>query len=177
VASRDPEALLRKWWRRHPYMFNEDRGIGGINHFLGSTQPVRAWYNAYLNCDGGAYRVKKGEFVPERCTGTLGSRFTWDYVRVIVSVIVVVDLRRVSGLSVGQLGDYTAMVGLAEVREDANVGAVPSILRLFSAKSGARPESLTNYDQAFLRALYSTPADDVMQKSEIELQLHRALLW
>jgi len=70
-------------------------------------------------------------------------------------VIVIVDERRVQGVSRDQLADYIAMVGLAEIKPDAQPGSAPTILRLFADPPEAAPQGLSDWDLAFLRSLYS----------------------
>lgn len=176
IAASDPKALLDKWWGRQPRLFNDDRGIGGIKHFLASTQPIRAWYNAMQDCEGGAFRVRGGGvFFPEHCQGSLGSKLSWETVRVITSVVIVIDLKHVSGLTLKQMADYAAMLGLAQIRENANPGSAPTILHLFAFGTEAKPDALSSWDQAFLHSLYSTHTDDVLQVSEVEDRLYGTL--
>ena len=71
-------------------------------------------------------------------------------------VLVIVDGTRLQGVSRGQLADYIAMVGFAEIKPDADLDDTPTILRLFDGGLRATPEGLTEWDQAFLRSLNST---------------------
>jgi hypothetical protein len=63
------------------------------------------------------------------------------------------------------------MAGLTEVNFDANFGDAPTILRLFSADTDARPKSLSAWDTAFLKALYQTSQSDRHQRVEIAKQM------
>jgi hypothetical protein len=89
---------------------------------------------------------------------------------------VVVDLGRSKDLNVGQLADYIAMIGLAQIREDAEPGAAPTILHLFADTGAARPQGLSSWDQAFLKSLYSTNSSSVVQLDEIKFRLYRDLV-
>jgi len=73
----------------------------------------------------------------------------------IVRVIVIVDETRVGDVPRDQLADYIAMVGLAEIKPDAQPGNAPTILRLFTGPLAAAPQGLTDWDVAFLRSLNS----------------------
>ena len=53
------------------------------------------------------------------------SRLTRDEVRDLTSVIVLIDARSLKGVTFGQVAAYVAMIGLAEVRLDANMGDAP----------------------------------------------------
>ncbi len=72
-------------------------------------------------------------------------------------------------LTVGQVADYVALAALADVDLDARTGDAPSILRLFDAPApgAAAPEGLTDWDRAFLKALYHTPQNSRLQRGEI----------
>jgi hypothetical protein len=173
IVSPEPNVLLKKWWARNPRLFKDDKGIGGVKRFLDSTQPIRAYYNANLDCEGGAYKVRGGgTYVPSHCTSALGSKLSWEVIRVIVSVIVIVDLKQISDLTMGQLTDYVTLISLAQIREDPNPGAAPTILHLFTDKGTTRPEGLSDWDQSFLKALYTSNTESVMQLAVIKDRLY-----
>jgi hypothetical protein len=68
-------------------------------------------------------------------------------------VIIVVDAAKLLGTTWQQLGDYLAMVSLAQIDPRADLSAFDSILNVFSnplAYSG-----LTDWDRSYIRALYS----------------------
>jgi hypothetical protein len=179
VVTTEPERLLEKWWARSPTLFYRVRGIAGAKHFIHTDRPVRVWYNANEGCGDGAAMTffDVGGFMYPSCSnGGLRSRLTWDEIRDIQSVIMVVDLARIESLSIGQLADYIAMTGLAEIREDAEPGPAPTILHLFGHTSAVRPLGLSSWDQVFLKALYTTKQENVMQLEEIELQLDQQLV-
>ena len=130
VATTEPKRLLEMWWARSPGLFNRVRGIGGAKHFVNTDRPVRIWYNANAGCgDGAVTTVDVDGFTFPSCTnGGQRSKLYWAEVTDIQSVIVVVDLGRINGLNVGQMADYIAMTGLAEIREDAEPGPATTIL-------------------------------------------------
>ena len=103
-----------------------------LDQFIATPRPVRAWYNIGV---GGAVMPFKFAF----------SRVT-----------VIVDQTRLLGVSRGQLADYVALVGLTEVRPAAHLGDAPTILKLFAGMLQAAPAGLTDWDQAFLKSVYST---------------------
>jgi hypothetical protein len=179
VATQHPEALLQKWWGRNARLFNTDHGIGGIKRFLAGKTPIRAWYNAELGCEEGASRVRGGKtYQPAHCAGGMisgGSKLTYVEVRAITSVIVVVDLEKVPELTIGQVTDYATLIGLAQIREDADPGPAPTILHLFANSGGALPDGLSSWDREFLKALYDTDVDAVVQVSQIKVRLDQDL--
>jgi hypothetical protein len=107
--------------------------------------------------------------------GAGGSRLKWAGVRQIESVLVVVDTTRLKDARIGQVADYAAMVGLADVRLDADYGAAPTILRLFSDSPAARPDALSDWDQALLKALYTINQQSQTQLSEMRTSVIKTL--
>jgi hypothetical protein len=87
---------------------------------------------------------------------------------------VVVDTNRVQELSLGQLADYLDMVGLAEVHPDADVGPVPTILRLFRPIPHP-PQGLSPWDQAFLSSLYGVDQASVVEQPMMKRSMVSAL--
>ena len=175
ILTSEPDLLLKKFWARYPRLFNDERGIGGIHHFVNTHRPVRVWYNATSGCvdPQTSYAVDGGKTYPSCTQG--GSRLTWESVRKITLAIVVADTGLVKDLSVGQLADYIAMVGMAQIRESAKPGDAPTILRLFSESGAARPVGLSRWDQAFLKSLYATDPANITQTSEIKFNMDGTL--
>jgi hypothetical protein len=90
-------------------------------------------------------------------------------------VIVVVDFNRVVGLDLRQVADYIAVAGLTELQPDADLGDVPSILRLFTTSGDARPQSLTTWDKALVKELSTIDAVSRGQRAQIANGMYRDL--
>jgi hypothetical protein len=58
---------------------------------------------------------------------------------------------------------------------DADYGPAPTILRLFSNSQTDRPDALSDWDQALLRALYTTNQQSQMQLSEMRTSVMKTL--
>ncbi len=177
VLTSEPDWLLKKWWARNPRLFNAERGIGGIHHFVSTPRPVRVWYNASSECAGGPPTTYiTGNTTYSTCShGVPNSRLSWAAVKKISLAVVVADTGLVKDIRVGQLADYIAMVGMAQIRESAKPGDAPTILRLFSEQGAARPAGLSRWDQAFLKSLYLTDPNNVTQISEIKFNMDGTL--
>lgn len=132
-----------------------------MRQFRSSTSPIRVWYNAELY-DRYGTRLESGG------SWHTASRIIFSSIRDLASVFVIVDTRRLKGVTFGQIAAYIAMVGLAELRSDPKLGTAPTILSLFSTSEGKPPPSLTSWDQAYLKALYHTAHDDKVQLAEIK---------
>ena len=171
VATADPSGLLKSWRRRDRRLYG-DAMPAEVQHFLTHTHPVMVWYNAAVTEDGGGAldptATKLGtNYIPTN-HHPKGTRIQFEAVEVFESVIVVVDLRRVQGLSYGQLADYVAMLGFAQLDPAADFGSAPSILQLYGAQPAqAPPGGLSDWDVAYLRALYKTEQASRAQRSQI----------
>ncbi len=179
IVAAQPDELVKKWRRRFPRAFNQQRGVEELKRFLTSTLPIRVWYNVDDGCPGTltydiTVNAAAGNSFPfPSCshTGSIGSRLAWANVRVLTSVIVVADAERIKSLSIAQLTDYVIMMGFAQIQFHRDPAPAPTILRLFSATDEAKPQSLSKWDRAFLKALYNTYPSSVVQISQMETKM------
>jgi hypothetical protein len=183
IVARNPSTFIKLLWRRQPRIFDTRYGIAPVRRFIDSPRPIRVWYNA-ANIDaqsGAAFTDALAESAgigmgtvdyPVHVTPSLGSRLTTSVVRNIETAMVIVDPEKVKALNIGQLVDYIALIGFAQVNVDKAPAQGPSILTVFSA-DGSPPPELTLWDRALLHALYTTPQRDLMQLSEIETVMLR----
>lgn len=72
--------------------------------------------------------------------------------------IVIIDIDALNVADFGQISDYVAMVALATIDASGDWRGAGSILSLFHDPEAA-PAALTDWDWAFLRALYSADQD------------------
>ena len=72
----------------------------------------------------------------------------------ITSSVVVIDLKAANGLSAVQLADYATMRTFARTLPASGDEALSTILGLFSGGSEPKPFELTDFDLAYLRAVY-----------------------
>ena len=180
IVSAHPEAELKALWNEAVQMFGEAQEA---QKFIETPRPVRIWYNASLvDAEGGRGidPIGKGA-LPAWALGTRTFRISdvprqdFDTVTEITSVIAVVDYARVVGLDWHQVADYIAMAGLTEIKLDADVGKVPTILRLFTAPEGERPQRITDWDKAFVKELYLTDRAYRHQRADISKKMYRDL--
>ena len=179
VATDDPDLLARQWWKRERAAFNTCNGLGYVKDFMRARGPVRVYYNAEFRSGDGtrlssdaAYLNLRGltlGFTLSPCVGMggTGTRIGHGAVQALSSVIVLVDSNRTVDINIGQLADYLAMVGFAQIRPDADTGTVPTILRLFQ-RADQPPQGLTSWDEAFLHSLYTTDQNSVLQLAAIK---------
>jgi hypothetical protein len=167
VVTDQPDALLKKWSRHDPTLLDKRNGMGYAKHALEARKPIRVWYNAqFRSADGAALSSNtSGLDLAGLSLGLTVSPAA--AVNTLSSVVIVVDSNRTTDINIGQLSDYVAMIGLAEVHQDTDTGTAPSILQLFR-EVGQPPDSLTPWDQAFLSSLYNTHQTSVVQVSAIK---------
>jgi hypothetical protein len=96
-----------------------------------------------------------------------GSRIHNMTVDAMRQVIIIVDGTKLHGTTWEQLGDYLAVVSLAQIRLETDPVAFDSILNLFSnpkAYSG-----LTDWDRTYLKTLYSNDQERVPAMQKVDL--------
>lgn len=169
VLTSRPDAFIKSWSNRDPWMFDDDSHQGGtiIHRFLHATTAARTWYNVrYTGYDGLPEATRSNT---ANANGLDVTTHPWasGIVHDLWSVIVIIDARRAKGVCYDQLASYIAMIGLAQIRLDANLDNAPTILRLFSEPEKAPPQGLSAWDRAFLRALYNTNPSDKSQRLAI----------
>ncbi len=166
VVTSDPEGVIKAWIKRDVRIFGEETDQGGtkIREFLSSSRPVRVWHNTeFYKLDGTPLGNLEGR-VDDAARAT---RLETNNYRALSSIIAIVDTRRLKDVSFGQVAAYVAMVGLAQIRPEANVTEAPTILNLFSGSAKA-PPGLTAWDESFLNAVYQTRITDKAQMAEIK---------
>jgi hypothetical protein len=189
AVSDDPDSVAQHWVKHEYTMFNTCNGVGYVNDFLKSRRPVRVFYN-------GKFRPNDGESSPDIAAYSIiglqlnlefgpciygsgvaiGTRLRFGAVQDLHSVIILVDGRRAANLNIGQLADYITMVGLAQIRADANMNTrmIPTILNVFDSPDAA-PQALSPWDESFLRGLYTTKQSSVIQTSLIKTSMFQQL--
>jgi hypothetical protein len=181
VFTGQPYELITQWRRRNPGMFDVSYGEAQFGRFLNSTRPVRVWYNAEFPDDNDTTEeiltggINMNQFYGAGSARLPNSKLKWGAVRVINTAIVVVDTKHLKKLNLGQLADYIGVVGLAEINLDRNSGDAPTVLRLFSSDSSAAGTGLTDWDRAFLKSVYSTRQEDVLQLSEMKTEMFKTI--
>lgn len=159
-----------------------DRGSAALRDFQASEGPVRWWtLSVPIDSETGrrAVRVpgdRAGGPVNPRLAAFLGcnandcvgagvpiiqsaggaSRLNSQVVDQIYRSIVIVDIDAVLGLNGAQLGDYLAMVTLAQVDPEADTGPFDTVLNLFDSPQGV--QGMTDWDRSYLSALYTSPS-------------------
>jgi hypothetical protein len=174
VVTAEPELFLKQMSQGHGF-FAGEKGPE-LDQFIVTPRPIRVWRSISLTSIDGANHFKahgekyyKDEAPSNQMPSQYGSHLNVSTVtRDIVSAIVVVDVAKVRDLNFGQLADFIAMAGFAQVDLDRDLTDTPTILNLFRAMPNVRPVEMTSWDKALLHALYSTAQRNKMQLSEMQ---------
>ena len=167
IATQNAKAFTPMLVASRPRLFlvggtGMDRGRSQLESFENSERPVRWWHvSAPVDPDTGQIAVR----IPGTCTGSCSSPFDYAPTLKVTSsrllshtdddlkrVFIIVDIDKVADVSLEQLGDYIAMVALAQVNPDADTGGYSTILNVFD-NPGDTP-GLTLWDRTYLKGLY-----------------------
>lgn len=158
----NPDVVLKSIARIRPWMVGgaETRlepliSVRAYETGLIMKRPIQAWYTNHCAPDIAAGAApgwsSSTGYVFWSQDGTPCQKIGFD------NVLVVVDERRIPGLTLGALSDYAALLALTEPASLNGCNALPSIIDLFSAACADHPEptGLTETDTAYLKALYT----------------------
>ena len=202
LVSTQPLDLLQDLAERHREVVFGGAQPDLIRGFIAEPRPVKTWYDtAQRTAEGlpmhsasfpGISQTVQAEVAlgvvvelpvqpnePLEMTSNLwaqASHLTRNVCWAIYEAFVIVDPTQFKGVSLGQLADYVAMSGLAQLKVDARVGDAPTILTLFDRPAREASAGITEWDQAFLKAVYSTDQKSVVQKSAIATDMMRAIV-
>lgn len=155
-------------------------GQQALDDFLQTPRAVRWWHvSETFGADGMSLAgdASRGGLQNAPRVRSNGSMLTGNTREDLVQAIVVVDARRVQGAQLAALADYIAFVALAQINPSASTADYPTILNLFNGTqtNASGPAALTQWDQAFLDALYRTQrnaSSQRQQKAEIARRMN-----
>jgi len=136
------------------------QGRDALTSFVETPRPVRWWHVSQTVTADGQHLAdtvttptyddgfRNVNVVRGYNSGRLRATTRQDFSR----VLIIVDADEASRVQLSALGDYLAMVALAQMPADADLGETPSILRLFSREAGQF--ELSDWDVAYLQGLY-----------------------
>jgi hypothetical protein len=132
------------------------------------TKPVQAWY---VTDTSNRIETYRDDHYHPAVPGETGSRISRGHHSVLDTILIVADSRKVSGIPVGQIADYLAMLSLSEADAPDDCHALSSMLDLLSAdcSNPDRPQSLTAGDRAYLEGLYAMDMEEIgsLQRSSV----------
>ena len=154
-----PQELMDDVRKNHPgllgyHYVQEERKLAA---FKG---PIQAWYvtatNGIIDNGYGGNGVRTGGTT----TGVPTGRLNNGQASSLRFVLIVVESSQVKGQPIGRIVDYIAALALSRTGARKGCGPLPSILDALdrACPASAALETLTAYDESFLKALYSTNA-------------------
>lgn len=171
VATTDADAFTEQFIAMRPRLFRPggsgmDQGGAALERFRTSDAPVR-WWNVSqpTDADTGEAAVRMpGNPAPfTRVRGP--SRLTSPYRQDLKRTFVIVDVDRLGEVNLGQLGDYIAMVALAQIDPEADTSRFETVLNVFETPSSV--PGLSGWDQAYLDGLYGASWYRINQNSQV----------
>lgn len=152
-----------------------DEGHRRLDDFLRPGSVVRWWQ---LTEEDGGVQEYSDPSRPRSLGGLSGdSRLRAAYRTDLYRSILIVDVTRANPVSLEALGDYLAFRALAETAYNADTSSNPTILNLFAGPRDHGPASLTEWDVAYLRALYGARsyATGNLQRGDVASRMARTL--
>ncbi len=193
VATSDGPSFTQAFVDMRPRLFRVggagmDRGSAELRDFINEERPVR-WWHVSLPVDsetgdtlvrtpgyisgsgaaGGAAGMSSAqEYAPQTRIHS-PSRLNDQTRDILKRVFIIIDVDQLNGASIEQLGDYVAMVAMAQVDPDADTGRFDTILNLFDGPEAA-PTGLTGWDRAYLEGLYDLGSEThrINQRAQVQ---------
>lgn len=145
-----------------------DLGEEALQRFQSNDRAVRWWHVALpvdattgqravrLPGDGDEYNVIQ-KFVASRISSAIQSN--------LVRVVILVDITRLGDVTFAQLADYVAMIAMAQINPEVDASDHASVLNVFADPTAV--QGLTDWDLAYLGALYDARLDRVSQNGNL----------
>lgn len=146
-------------------------GLAALDEFVESDKPVRWWHvSAPVSAMSGQLAIDGASGNPfdfPMVTVAGPSRIHNGIVDELQHVLILVDPSKLRGKSWQQIGDYLAVVSLAQIDLNTDPGEFDSILNLFT--NGAAYSGLTDWDRSFVQALYDIDLERLPQLQRNQL--------
>jgi hypothetical protein len=190
VATSDGPSFTEQFVAMRPRLFRVggagmDRGGAELRDFIREERPVRWWHVSLpVDSETGDAVVRTPGYISGSGAETNGtsaqqyapqtrvqspSRLNDQTEDILKRVFIIIDVDQLNGASIEQLGDYVAMVAMAQVDPDANTGQFDTILNLFDDPATA-PTGLTGWDRAYLDGLYDPNSETHRINQRVQVQ-------
>jgi hypothetical protein len=200
IFTAQPQALLDNIRIMHPVLLGYYDNSAQADRLATSTRPIQSWYSTATVDARGNPIVDGGRkggvhlsislppsglpgppdivelYMPDAAvTNVTGGRLGDGVSSALNNVMIVADTGKLLGRDAGNVGDYIAMLALAQIVPPETCQPLPSILNLLAP--GCSGETLTSADTAYLRALYKITTTTTLagQRREIQYQMKQAL--
>jgi hypothetical protein len=170
LVTTDAPALAAALVERSPNAFRPKyagaaQSRRSLDQFVSSDRPIRWWHVALPVTETGnpAVRLPGDDRIPT--VSTFASRLTTPVRNELRRAFIIIDIDQVEHLGLIQLSDYVAMVALAQIDADHEVGDFPTILNVVANPAVA--QALTDWDRAYLEALYGVELNRRLPSSQL----------
>ena len=197
VFTATPQALLDNVRKNDPDYLGYTETSSLREKLATVTHPIQAWYETEtvdlrgMRRVDSARRLGPGSVMPN-FTGvnrepiylpdatyarTTGNHINDGTRSVFHHIIVAVDTKKLAGQNFDSLADYIAMLSLAQLDSLDACLQLPSVVNMTAPDCGHRVDGMTQYDLAYLQALYGISADKslVFQQGDITDRMEAAL--
>jgi len=178
IFTAQPQASLLSINNAQPYL------LEGGSQKLTVRYPVEAWYatfrvdyNGFKNIDIPWDKITPPLDDPPHIAAN-DSRLHTGLTAEMGAATVLIDSAAVTGMTLGELGDYLALMTLSQASQYGTCQPLPTIsnLMLKGCAAGDTPHSLSHVDIALLTALYQVPdIPELLQKQRIVGAMRRSL--
>lgn len=178
IFTVDPDDVATTLVEEQPFLFRPagptccmQLGLDALDAFQVSDQPVRWWH---LSMPVDARMGQRAIVFPQDGNGSYPvvsvdgpSRIHAGVVDKLWRVVIVVDANQLTGTTWQEIGDYLAVVSLAQINPETDPSEYDSILNLFN--NPAAYSGLTDWDRSYVRALYDINLERLrgLQKNEL----------
>ena len=178
IVTSEKKAFIEALAKHHGYYFGE-LSKREIRRLAEEPGPAAAWQvaGAMLTADGVELPTSKDGGAVNRTT-RVDSRISSGARPQFAAAAVVVEMKALDGLTTTQLADYAAMRAFTRTDPSRLAGSAPTILKVLDAPMGSEvPITMTPWDLAFLKSLYSAPKNltAAAQRAQIGRQLKEEL--
>jgi len=153
-----------------------DAGTPAFRGFRTDDRPVRWWQISMpIDSETGGRAVRlpgdldpaSGQPTAPRIAVFAASRLRTQIRDDMVRAVIIIDVDRLDGANLVQLGDYVAMVSLAQIDPEAETAGYDTVLNLF-ADPASGPDGLTDWDMSYLEALYQHDQLRINRNSQVQ---------
>lgn len=170
VVTDDKAVFLEAMLKKHPDYFG-DMSPKEVRKLARAPGPAAAWHVQGPKVSADGVELSEGGRDPYiNRTTRVDSRITSAARPQFAAAAVVVEAKALDGLTTLQLADYAAMRAFSRGDPSKRPGTAPTILKVLETPMGEEvPITMTPWDLAFLRSLYSAPANlaAAAQRSDI----------
>lgn len=170
IFVRNGQAVIKEMLKSQPWLL-ESLERSEQKALARDSGPVHSWTNTVVRSRQGdemmGTKAGNATNVPILNVGQAQSHIFLSHRIDIANSVILIDIPAIDGLSVVQLADYVTMRAFARTNPVEGEQAVSTILSLFDPnENNARPYQLTDFDLAYLRAVY-TGTDGLNAASKI----------